>query len=155
MSDRLAIQQALEDAIAADFDDLGSHKAYADFLMDQDDPRGEFIQVQLALEDPARPARDRKELQKREAALLKKHGREWLGELAPYLLDQRGKSQRPYELSEDHQFQFARGWLDTIQISYLPVTKQRAQPVFGGFDQRSHVLDLHGLTHLTRLEPEI
>ena len=44
----------------------GSHSAYADYLMEQGDPRGEFIQVQLALEDPSRPAAERSDAPKRE-----------------------------------------------------------------------------------------
>src|SRR5262245_32071776 len=43
--------KALENAIFANPDDLGAHAAYADWLIEQGDSRGEFIQVQLALED--------------------------------------------------------------------------------------------------------
>jgi uncharacterized protein (TIGR02996 family) len=40
---------ALETALFDHPDDLATHMAYADLLREQGDPRGEFIQVQLAL----------------------------------------------------------------------------------------------------------
>jgi uncharacterized protein (TIGR02996 family) len=83
------MRRALEDALVADPDDRAAHMAYADWLMEQGDPRGEFIQVQLALEDEGRSAAERKGLREREAALLKAHARQWLGSLADYLIDAR------------------------------------------------------------------
>src|SRR5262249_7189339 len=38
-------QRALEQALVENPDDLAAHGAYADYLMEQGDPRGEFIQV--------------------------------------------------------------------------------------------------------------
>jgi uncharacterized protein (TIGR02996 family) len=111
-------ENVLEKALIADPDDLAAHSAYADWLSQQGDPRGEFIQVQLMLEDPSRAEKERKELQQREKDLLKRHRREWLGSLAQPLLDQEewGKC----------DFQFARGWLDTLQIPNLSVARARA-----------------------------
>src|SRR5262249_23105122 len=82
-------RQALESALLADPDDRAAHAAYADWLHEHGDARGEFMQVQLALEQPGIAAAKRKEHEQREKALLKKHGRRWLGALAPYLLDQK------------------------------------------------------------------
>jgi uncharacterized protein (TIGR02996 family) len=45
------LREALEAALVENPDDLAAHRAYADHLMELGDPRGEFIQVQLALED--------------------------------------------------------------------------------------------------------
>src|SRR2546421_13075781 len=84
------LQRSLEAALVADRDDLGAHSAYADYLNEQGNPRGEFIQVQLALEDPKRSSAERARLQQREQELLAEHQRQWLGELSPYLLDQQG-----------------------------------------------------------------
>jgi uncharacterized protein (TIGR02996 family) len=48
---------ALEAALFADPDDLGAHRAYADYLSEQAEPslrdRGEFISLGLVLEEPA------------------------------------------------------------------------------------------------------
>ena len=67
----------------------GDEQAYADYLEEQGDPRGELIQVQLALEEDNKSAAERERLWLRELQLLRAHEREWLGELAPLLLDQK------------------------------------------------------------------
>jgi uncharacterized protein (TIGR02996 family) len=107
------LQRALEQAIVENPDDVAAHMAYADHLQERGDPRGEFIQVQLALEDPARTAAERKTLQQREQALLKAHARAWLGELAPLLL------------KKANAYGFARGWLDYLSIGSLSVPAAR------------------------------
>jgi uncharacterized protein (TIGR02996 family) len=104
-----ALRRALEDALAEDPDALANHLAYADFLMEQGDPRGEFIRVQLQLEDAGIKGQARKDLQKRERQLLRGHGTAWLGELAPDL---------------DPNFtrlRFVRGWLDAVYLETLPL----------------------------------
>jgi uncharacterized protein (TIGR02996 family) len=133
-------REALEAALAAEPDDLGAHSAYADLLTEEGDPRGEFISVQLALEDPARPAAERKKLHQREKALLKKHERLWLGELAPILLgtpeEQRAlfaAEMRPQEhdrlayTTERMHFRhfWARGWLDRFECDNITVEMVR------------------------------
>jgi uncharacterized protein (TIGR02996 family) len=75
----LTDREALEAAVRANPDDRAAHAALADYLLEQGDPRGEFIQVQLALEDESLPAARRKELKAREMALLKKHLDDWVG----------------------------------------------------------------------------
>jgi uncharacterized protein (TIGR02996 family) len=108
------LQKSLEAALVENPDDVGTHSAYADYLMEQGDPRGEFIQVQLALEDPARPAKERTQLQKREKALLKKHARQWLGDLRRFLVGDWSGEDKPYH------YQFARGWLDLLRVLPSP-----------------------------------
>ncbi len=120
------LQQSLEKALAENPDDLANHSAYADYLSEQGDPRGEFIQVQLALEDPKRPAKERKQLEVREQELLKKHGADWLGELAGPLLKKDRTGLSAWEAREQKiQFGFARGWLDSLEVHYLSVQLAR------------------------------
>ena len=76
-----ALQQALENALVEDPDDLAAHMAYADYLMEQGDPRGELIQVQMELEKLPRKSKKKDTLQQREAALFQGHLRPWLGEV--------------------------------------------------------------------------
>jgi uncharacterized protein (TIGR02996 family) len=135
----------MEVALADDPDDLDTHLAYADLLAENGDPRGEFIQVQLALEDESKPARERKCLAKRERELLDAHQREWLGALARFLIDGEVpgyeaaagghtefpvfRTTRPAWLPEDEPFnppepipvtfQFRRGWLDRLHQPWL------------------------------------
>jgi uncharacterized protein (TIGR02996 family) len=80
-------REAFERAIRDNPDDTAGYAAYADWLQEHDDPRGEFVAVQLALEDEKRPKKEREALKAHEAELLKAHEREWLGALAPYFLD--------------------------------------------------------------------
>src|SRR4051794_16458728 len=65
--------EAFERALAADPHDLAAWRAYADYLTERGDPRGEFMQVQLALEDEARSKSERAALKKQKASLRKKH----------------------------------------------------------------------------------
>jgi uncharacterized protein (TIGR02996 family) len=113
-----SLRDALEAALVENPDDVAAHMAYADQLQEQGDPRGEFIQVQLALEDPARSAAERKKLQQREKKLFKDHGRAWLGELAPYLLDQKGMQLPAHMPVEEYgyKFTFRRGWLESVEV---------------------------------------
>ncbi|MBY0458946.1 MAG: TIGR02996 domain-containing protein, partial [Gemmataceae bacterium] len=46
-----ALQPALEAALVANPDELTAYSAYADYLTEEGDPRGEFVSVQLALEE--------------------------------------------------------------------------------------------------------
>jgi uncharacterized protein (TIGR02996 family) len=117
-------ENVLEKAIAHDFDDLGAHAAYADWLTQQGDARGEFVQVQLALEDPNTPTSQRADLQKRELELLKTHGRTWLGELADELFEP--KALPDWRQQRDQRFQFTRGWLEMVRIPSLTVGFARA-----------------------------
>jgi uncharacterized protein (TIGR02996 family) len=137
-----SLREAMEEALAENPDDRAAHAAYADLLMEQNDPRGEFIQVQLALEDPGKPAAQRKKLQKREQELLAAHARAWLGDLAPWLLDQKKDEDEEYQQPE-YKYQFARGWLATLEASRFTVAftrmpetlskSGRAEPCRSGF----------------------
>src|SRR5262249_8298558 len=79
------MREAFEQAIVDDPEDRASYAAYGDWLDEQGDPRGEFIQVQLALEDSSCQASHRRELLEREKELLAAHQDEWLGPLASFL----------------------------------------------------------------------
>ena len=57
-------------AVYAEPSDLGRRQVLADVLLEQGDPRGEFISLQLARASP-----------KRQKTLLKQHGAKWLGRL--------------------------------------------------------------------------
>jgi uncharacterized protein (TIGR02996 family) len=117
-------RELLEEALRADPNDSAAHAAYADLLMEEGDPQGEFVQVQLALEDESRAAAERKRLQKREKELLKKHEREWLGELAPVLLDGKGVSGWRAEYRPAHRF--VRGLLAELSFPSFGVAPARA-----------------------------
>jgi uncharacterized protein (TIGR02996 family) len=111
-----SLRESLEAALVDNPDDLASHMAYADYLTEQGDPLGDLVRVQMLLEDGSRPADERKKLQQQERKLLKAHGRAWLGELAPYLLDQKPKKQRDYYEDLQVGYTFRRGWVDSLAL---------------------------------------
>lgn len=125
-----AMRAAFEEAIVAEPDNLGNHAAYADWLSEQDDPRGEFIAVQLALEDGSLPAEQREQLRRRESELLQRHQRRWLGGLAPFLLEEHplvdwAGSELPAG-TPMATFAFRRGWLDRLHVNSLTLDFARA-----------------------------
>ena len=116
-------REVLEEALAADPDDVALHSAYADLLTEQNDPRGEFIRVQLALEDESLSRERRKELQQRERELWKANARTWLGELYPLLLGRRSAGSTGPVGS---RYAFRRGWLDVVKAERFSVAFARA-----------------------------
>jgi uncharacterized protein (TIGR02996 family) len=102
------VREAFEKVIIANPDERATYSAFADWLQEQGDPRGEFIAAQLALEDETRPKQEREALKVREAELLAAHEREWLGELAPFLLDRR---------QAEHWW--GRGFVAEMKVGYL------------------------------------
>src|SRR5262245_35431853 len=98
------LRAALEGAIAADFfGDRAAHAAYADYLQEQGDPRGELIQVQLALEDESRGEAERQALRRREGELLAAHEEEWLGPLKETL-----------SKVDSSRHRWERGWITEV-----------------------------------------
>lgn len=116
--------EAFERALADNSDDLASWCAFADYLAEQGDPRGEFMQTQLALENEALAKTERAALKKKETALLKKHEKDWLGTLAPFLLEP--KPPKHEWRSETIAYRWQRGWLSELEIPSLGVEFTRA-----------------------------
>jgi uncharacterized protein (TIGR02996 family) len=110
-----SLRESLEQALVDDPDELANHMAYADFLSEGGDPLGEFIRIQLALEDSTKTANERKKLQQQEKKLLDTHARTWLGELAPFFLDKPKDEDEDY--SSKYEYTWRRGWLDTLKVS--------------------------------------
>jgi uncharacterized protein (TIGR02996 family) len=108
-----SLREAFERAILDEPDDPAGYAAYADWLQEQGDPRGEFLHVQLALEDESRPASERRALQARERELLDRHERAWLGGLAAHLLD-RDRASAPLV-----EYRWRGGFLSTLNVQCL------------------------------------
>jgi|SRR5262245_5978306 len=107
-------REMLEAAIAADFDDLAAHAAYADCLAELGDPRGEYIQLRLALENEGQPHRLLQEWRERASRLYQQYERDWLGSLAPFLLGRPRSTVEP--VSPNIEFTFRRGWLAELHV---------------------------------------
>jgi uncharacterized protein (TIGR02996 family) len=117
----ISLRDALESALVENPDDLATHYAYADYLQEQGDPRGEFIQLQLALEDPQRSEAEQRRLQARARELLQEYQREWLGVLADELLSPLVLTGWIFsEPVPNPEYRFARGWLDSLSLRDIP-----------------------------------
>src|SRR5437879_3750685 len=121
----MQLRQALEEALASNPDDRAAHSAYADLLMEEGDPRGELIAVQLALENQELPHKERLRLQGREADLLRAHERQWLGELAAFLFEEDIDVWRR-ERGKINRTRWARGWLDDLYLYHIDLALARA-----------------------------
>jgi len=117
--------EAFETALRASPHDVAGWSAFADFLMEQGDPRGEFMQVQIALEDELRPKKERDALKKKEAALLKAHEKAWVGEWAQKLGECSPDSGQ-IDPSDGRAYRLERGVLTTINVGALSVARARA-----------------------------
>jgi uncharacterized protein (TIGR02996 family) len=121
--------EAFERALAADPHDLTGWCAFADYMAEHGDPRGEFMQVQIALENESLPRAEREALKKQEAKLLKKHERDWLGPLAAFTVDAEPVefwSGRKRATRAPVAHRFARGWLSRLEFHNLTVGQARA-----------------------------
>jgi uncharacterized protein (TIGR02996 family) len=105
-SEEVAFQQALVE----NPDDLAGWCAYADYLVEQGDPHGEFMQTQIALEDEKLSKKERETLKKKEKALRAKHEKEWLGGLAAFVFEEPVKQEPGGGYVEDDTTQVAHTW---------------------------------------------
>jgi uncharacterized protein (TIGR02996 family) len=114
-------EEAFVSALQKNPHDFAGWCAYADFLAEKGDPRGEFMQTQIALEDEKRPKAERDALKKKEAALLKEHEKEWVGDWAD---DPNAKASTDEWSPPDEEwvpYRFTRGVLSAIEIGELTV----------------------------------
>jgi uncharacterized protein (TIGR02996 family) len=119
------MRKTFERALAENPDDLATHRAYADWLAEQGDVRGEFIQVQLALEDETLPAGERQDFRAREQRLREEHERAWLGRLARFLFE-KGVTDWRRQNNKVNSWRWARGWVDSLYVWRLNLAASRA-----------------------------
>jgi uncharacterized protein (TIGR02996 family) len=140
------MRDVFERAIRENPDDPAGYAAYADWLHRQGDPRGEFIQVQTALEDETLASDRRKELKSREEALFSKHKAEWVGEWAEY--PNIGRRENVWKAPDPSwvPYRFARGLLTAVEIGHLTVNLAR-QLVRAPQLSFVRELTVHGIAH--------
>jgi uncharacterized protein (TIGR02996 family) len=100
-------------AIVENPDDLASIMALADYLGEQEDPYGDFLKVQLALDDANESEQRRSELRKSSDEMFAKHGAKWFGDLGRYLLRQSALGTEQETLID---YQLRRGTLYSIHL---------------------------------------
>jgi uncharacterized protein (TIGR02996 family) len=112
----------LEAALVADPDNVALHSAYADLLIEEGDPRGEYVRLELALEDAGLSADERADLTRRAADLRGRHERDWLGSLY-HLVDPAADSMTTLRRAvigdrSPVRVTWRRGWLDAVTFNY-------------------------------------
>ncbi len=111
------MREQLERQIHDNPDDDAPRLIYADWLEENGKPdRAEFIRVQIALAIETLSPDERKGLTAREKQLLLQHHTEWLGELAPFLVN--AKDMIGY-FAREPKCQFRRGFLEVLDIGTL------------------------------------
>ena len=127
MNDRAALELAL----AANPDDFATHAAYADLLTEQGDPRGDYVRLQLALED-RQPARVAERARPQAAAFAGLRQREQLLEpmpaFAPIAPD---VPERPDGHAEPHGFVLGRHASKARKLIREPHGEERLPAAFG------------------------
>lgn len=110
-------EAALLADIYANPDDDAPRLVYADWLLERGDPRGEFITLQFRADKDAAAL-------KREKALLKEHGRKWLGALEPVVAA--------------GTFEFRRGFLSKADKKFKASTESlRESPAWATVEECS------------------
>lgn len=107
---------ALEDGLLENPDDLSAHQAYANYLHTKGDPRGEYLQNQLILEESELFDQERRQLDGRQFELERDYQRQWLGELASHLIGSEGWI---IPQTNGYTALFERGWLHSLTIQKL------------------------------------
>ncbi|MFK8111425.1 MAG: TIGR02996 domain-containing protein [Rubripirellula sp.] len=112
-------QEPFLNAIYQDPDQHEPLQIYSDWLAERGDSRGEFIQLQLQLEQTGLPSDQRKELVSRESSLLKQNKEQWLKELAPELTENWAPSGQHFDSTDLYKFTFEKGFLSKLRIEFL------------------------------------
>ena len=112
------MREKLEKKLLKDPDNLALHNEFADWLDENDPPRGELVRLHLEMEESGLSREKRHELEIRERHLLSEHGREWIGELADFILEKPTK-ETSFELKAGWQVFWTRGWVTGLQLDEL------------------------------------
>lgn len=110
----LSTREVLEAALVEDFDNLATHAAYADLLIEENDPRGEYIRLRLQLKEESLPIKQKREIEQQATRILQEHERDWLGDLAPFLIARKRLDPEPG--SPNYDYTFDLGWLRELDI---------------------------------------
>lgn len=119
------MRDEFERALDENPDDEATVMAYGDWLAEQGDPRGEFMQLQYALANHPLKNDDKVKAGLRILLLLESHGREWVGKLADHISAPVGGGQHqrilPYNLERARcGYAFHNGWLHTLDVEATP-----------------------------------
>lgn len=110
----MSVEHRLFQAIMDDPDNMDLRMVIADWYQEQGDPRGEFIQVQIALDRLPRDHIWRAEMQVRERDLLAEHRKEWDAPLHRRLNQTRFKGQVHSRWGLIRGWEYRRGFVEHL-----------------------------------------
>ncbi len=114
----MTTREALEAALVADPDDAPLHAAYADLLLEEGDPRGEYIRLSLLYEDRNQPVSQLRAIEQAIFDLRSRHETEWLGPLARFMDRPLARSvAEPMEPNVAVTWRW--GWIDAVRVGTL------------------------------------
>ncbi len=94
------------------------HEEFAAFLKEHGDPRGELIELQIKLEDKRLTREQQVDLEIQERAILREHGRKWIGKLADFVL-LKSLPDRDFQFRPMCRLWWWRGWVSGLQTEEL------------------------------------
>ncbi|MDA1164031.1 MAG: hypothetical protein O3B13_13075 [Planctomycetota bacterium] len=113
------MREKLEKKIFEKPEDVKRHEAFAAWLRENgDEPRANLIDIQIALENNKLTREKRFELELQERRILNEHGREWIGQLADFIM-MRDIPGRRFETKPGCAIQWYRGWVFGLQLDEL------------------------------------
>ena len=115
----MTTRDALEAALVATPCDLALHSAYADFLLEAGDPRGEYIRLQLLAEDRNQPVSKLRDYETAANQIRLEHEREWLGELWPFLQRPPSAFGVAVPMEPNVDVHWRRGWIDGVRVQQI------------------------------------
>lgn len=109
----------LEKKIFEKPEDLKRHEAYAEWLRENDNnPRADLIEIQIALENQKLNREKRFELELQERRILNEHGREWIGPLCDFIM-MRDIPGRRFQTKPSCAIEWYRGWVYGLTLDEL------------------------------------
>ncbi|MBS1123555.1 MAG: hypothetical protein H6Q90_5783 [Deltaproteobacteria bacterium] len=132
-------ERLLLDAIIADPDDDAPRLVYADWLVERADPRGELIIVQCELARLGGKGK-RAELKHREAELLRKHKKDWVGRFGGQKI-QHGSTKQVWTRVNPTRWMFERGFVTWCSMKGADFARNAAAILEAEPLQRAHLTD--------------
>ncbi len=119
----MTTREMLEAALVAEPENLALHSAYADLLIEEGDPRGEYIRLELMLKQRWLKKQQRKQMQLRKDELMLREYPNWLGPLFQYCDAPIGdEGLTPEGRVPAIQLRWKRGWICGVEARSADVT---------------------------------
>lgn len=158
----MSVERQLLEAMMQDPEDLDLRLVLADWYQEQDDPRGEFIQVQIALDRLPAGHQWRAEIEDREREILSEHRKAWDAPLHRHLNTTRLKGQVHARRGLVRGWQYRRGFVEHLSVdaaalmdsfdAFLPLGPLRSLRLWNVRSVLSRLCRFEGLSRFVKLD---